>query len=200
VCRGVGWLGSRGWLWYGRRLLYQYVLHNFENYHQVHATYGRRSRLGRCFFAFARCCRSVQTVIGGECVVPTRTWTWLKNFFESNVLFGNQGLSSHSEETIKVRFLRKECSNGTPRWRPAQLPPRLLYFHDLFATEMQQSRVAIVRVLRRRRNGSGERGAWLCWKEWLEGRDFGNVVLKKVAENSNLKMITGERAIGGTWY
>ena len=23
---------------------------------------------------------------------------------------------------------------------------------------------------------------------------------EKVAENSNLKMITGERAIGGTWY
>jgi len=25
-------------------------------------------------------------------------------------------------------------------------------------------------------------------------------IKKKVAENSKLKMITGERAIGGTWY
>jgi hypothetical protein len=52
----------------------------------------------------------------------------------------------------------------------------------------------------RLRDGSGEKRAWLCWREWFERRDFGNVVLKKLAENSNLKMITGERAIGGTWY
>ena len=25
-------------------------------------------------------------------------------------------------------------------------------------------------------------------------------IKKKLAQNSNLKMITGERAIGGTWY
>jgi len=37
--------------------------------------------------------------------------------------------------------------------------------------------------------------------EGMVGRArFWERIKKKVAENSNLKMITGERAIGGTWY
>jgi len=39
------------------------------------------------------------------CCSHQGTWTWLGNQSESNVLFGNRGLNSHSEETKKVRFL-----------------------------------------------------------------------------------------------
>ena len=60
---------------------------------------------------------------------------------------------------------------------------------------MQHLWVAIAWILRRHRKDIEGMAVG------IEGRDFGNVVLKKnLAENSKLKMIKGERAIGGAWY
>jgi len=50
------------------------------------------------------------------------------------------------------------------------------------------------------KGAGGEKGVTVLEGMVGRARFWKRRIKKKVAENSKLKMITGERAIGGTWY
>jgi len=85
-----------------------YVLHSSRNYHQEHATDLRRlskdvvAAWGAVVYVSTELPVCTGRYWWSMCSSYRNTCIWLRNFCENNVLFGNQGLSSHSEETKKV--------------------------------------------------------------------------------------------------